>query len=82
MNCKADDLVSTERVGLIAWALAKGEQLTTRQIADKVGIGYAGAWILMQKLCRVLPITFDESLYEGVWYSMEHHKIQAQSTDC
>ena len=71
MNCKADDLVSTERVGLIAWAMALREKLTTRQIADKVVLSYTGAWYIMQKLCRVLPITFDETLYEGVWYATE-----------
>ena len=68
----AEDLVPQERAALVAWALCSGEQLTTRQIATKLGVSYAGAWMMLQKLSRVLPITFEDQSNgwcgDGYWY--------------
>jgi hypothetical protein len=64
-----EDYLTTERIGLISWWLADGETPTTRQVADRLGISYAGAWSMLQKLARVLPICYDENEpYEGYWF--------------
>ena len=67
-----EDLVAQERAALLAWAFAHGWQPTTRQVADKMGLTYHGAWFLLERLARVLPITRDDSVGEAYWYSMEH----------
>ena len=46
----------TERAALVAWHLAHGEQLETVQVAAMTGLTRQGAWHLMQRLSRVLPI--------------------------
>ena len=78
MNCEADDLLPTERIGLVAWALAIGETLTTQQIAERTGLTYGGAWALMQKLSRVLPIGFNDTTFiEGYWFAFDKHPYKA-----
>lgn len=57
--------VVTERAGRVAWRLAQGERLTNREIQRLTGLGQSGAWLLMGRLCRALPITF----FEGKWQS-------------
>jgi len=67
-----EELVAQERAALLAWWLARGGQLTTRQAADKLGVTYLGAWRILQKLSRVLPIVFDpiDDFAEGYWYAI------------
>ena len=55
--------VVTERAGRVAWRLAQGERLTNKEIQRDTGLGQSGAWLLMGRLSRVLPILF----YDGVW---------------
>jgi hypothetical protein len=50
----------TERAALITWHLAHGEMLQTRDVAEMTGMTMAGAWILMIRLSRVLPIYQDD----------------------
>lgn len=67
-----EDLVAQERAAIIAWALSRGKQMTTRQIAERLGTTYTGAWFMMQKLARVLPIAFDAMNGfddEGYWFA-------------
>ena len=52
-----NDLCPTERFGVIAWRLARGEQLTTADAARLTGLTRFGAWHLLDKLSRVLPLT-------------------------
>jgi hypothetical protein len=54
----------TERVGLVVWHLVHGEAMQTRDVAEMTGLGMAGAWILMVRLSRVIPIYQDE---QGMW---------------
>lgn len=68
-----DELVAQERAALVAWWLSRGAQMTTRVIAERTGMGYVGAWDMMQKLARVLPIAFDKLNGfddEGYWFAM------------
>ena len=53
-----------EKAALIAWHLAHGEGMTTAEVASITGLSWTGAWFLMNRLSRVLPIYRNES---GVW---------------
>ena len=55
-----DTLVATERAALIVVRLMLGERLTTRQVADYVGIGVEGARLMMGKISRVGPFRQNE----------------------
>jgi hypothetical protein len=59
-----EDYTAQERAALVAWHLAHGEVMTTAEVASVTGLSWAGAWHLMNRLSRVLPIYRDES---GVW---------------
>lgn len=50
---------TTGRAALVAWRLYHGERLTARQVADDYGIGRAGAYRLLERLCRAIPINKD-----------------------
>ena len=54
----------TERAALVTWHLAHGEAMQTRDVANLTGLGMAGAWILMQRLSRAIPIYQDD---RGFW---------------
>jgi len=58
---EVSDLIPTERITLIAWALALGGTVTTGQVAKELGITRVGAWLLLTKMSRVVPITSDDN---------------------
>lgn len=60
----SDDYTAQERAALITWHLAHGERITTAEIASLTGLTWAGAWFLMRRLSRVLPIYQDD---QGGW---------------
>jgi hypothetical protein len=62
-----DELLVTERVGLIAWHLAQGGTVTVREVATRYGVTHNGAWRILSKLGRCLPLVNDE---QGHWYAM------------
>jgi len=64
MDYPESDMVVTERAAKTAWLLADGARMTTRDIADKVGLHVRSAYHMMNKLGRVLPIALDE---RGRW---------------
>jgi hypothetical protein len=51
-----DEYVTTERVGVIVWRLFGGEAMTTMEIAATAGITGNGAYRMMMRLSRVLPV--------------------------
>jgi alkylated DNA nucleotide flippase Atl1 len=55
----------TERVAVVVMELSNGMEITTRQVAELTGLTRVGAWLLMMRLCRVLPIR-----YAGEHWSM------------
>ena len=59
-----DEYVITERAALIAWHLAHGEGMRTSDVVALTGLERQGAWKLMCRLSRVLPIYQDDI---GVW---------------
>jgi Mn-dependent DtxR family transcriptional regulator len=58
-----DDLITTERVGIVTRRLALGERGTTAEIAEWVGISRQSAWEMLTKLSRVNPLT----IVDGKW---------------
>jgi hypothetical protein len=59
----ARELTPQERAALVAWHLAHGEAMTTRQVAELTGLAIGGSYRLMNALSRVLPIY----RADGVW---------------
>ena len=55
--------VPTERTAIVVWLLAKGRTFRTAEIADLTGVGRSGAYDLMARVSRILPI----ALIDGVW---------------
>ena len=60
-------MVTTERVGIVVWLLSNGRAMTTAEVADIIGTTKQGAWTLLSKLCRVLPLTLEDN----IWRRME-----------
>ena len=58
------DFTPQERAALVTWRLAHGEGMQTRDVAELTGLTMVGAWYMMQRLARVIPIYQDE---RGVW---------------
>lgn len=54
---KEDELITTERIAITVYALCQGGTVTTHYVADSVGITPSGAWRMLSKLSRVLPMT-------------------------
>jgi alkylated DNA nucleotide flippase Atl1 len=53
---KREVLSSQERAALVAWQLACGKSLTSRHVAELTGLTERGAYNLISRLARVLPI--------------------------
>jgi len=66
------ELTAQERAGLIAWLLAFGAHLTTREIAELTGLTQPGAWYLMMRLSRVVGIFCND---EGKWCKLERCRM-------
>lgn len=58
--------VTTERVGVVAWRLAQGVQMTTYDVAEWTGLTHSGAWYLLTRLSRVLPIVLIDKHWQCV----------------
>jgi len=63
MCAEEREYITTERVAVIVWQLADGEALTTAQVAEIAGISRQGAFQMLQKLARVIPIL----CFDGEW---------------
>jgi len=65
MDNFTSDLVAQERAASIAWYLCEGARMTTREIAECVGLHVKSAYHMMNKIARVVPICLDD---DGRWY--------------
>jgi hypothetical protein len=50
----------TVRAALITWHLAHGETMQTRDVAEMTGLTMTGAYLLMTRLSRAIPIYQDD----------------------
>lgn len=62
---KQPDFTSQERAGMVAWCLARGDEMSIKDVQNLAGLKPRGAQKLMVKLARVLPIR----RVDGVWSS-------------
>lgn len=58
----------SERVALVAWYMAFGMALSTKEIAKITGLTGKGAWSLMCRISRVLPVYKDD---QDIWRTCE-----------
>jgi hypothetical protein len=63
-STRAIDYTGQERAALVAWHLAHGDGLTTRQVSEIVGLSWDNAHRLMLRLSRVLPIYQDKHVWQ------------------
>lgn len=61
--------IPTERTALVVAALWERERLTTREVVELTGISRQGAYDLMCRISRVLPVFQD--LSTGYWQRTE-----------
>ena len=62
--------VATERAALIVYWLASGHRFRTTEIADLCGVTGRGAYALMSRISRVLPL----AQVEGEWLLVKPDK--------
>ena len=60
--------VPTERTAIVVWLLAKGRTFRTAEIADLTGVTRSGAYDIMARISRVLPVT----MVDDVWMAIVH----------
>ena len=63
------ELTATQKSALVIWYICHGERMTTRQIAELVGLTLRGAECMMGVLSQKLPIYQEES--RGIWLMCE-----------
>jgi hypothetical protein len=55
------DLTAQERSAIVIWFLARGHSFTTLEIAALTGLTRQGAWMMMDRLARQLPLSLEHS---------------------
>lgn len=60
--------VPTERTAIVVWLLAKGRTFRTAEIADLTGVTRSGAYDIMARISRVLPILLDGDTWRAITY--------------
>ena len=79
--------VPTERVAIIVFLLCKGRKFTTTEVAELCGVTRRGAYAIMARISRVLPLTLEngewaefrpdeeaEEAEEGQRYECKRHR--------
>jgi predicted DNA-binding transcriptional regulator YafY len=51
--------ITTERVAVIVYLLARGRRFRTSEVADLCGVTQRGAYAIMARISRVVPLTLD-----------------------
>lgn len=62
-----ESLTPHEKAASVTWLIAGGAELTTWEIAGRLGVTFQGAHYLMQGISRVIPITQER----GRWRRFE-----------
>jgi hypothetical protein len=63
-----DDYVPQERSALITYELMIGREMTTQEIAERVGITRQAANVMMSRVVRVVP---GVTIVDGRWLRLE-----------
>jgi hypothetical protein len=61
-----DDMVVTEKAGLIGFHLGTGQTYTVDEVADLTGLSRHGAYQLLIKMSRSVPILSEN----GIWFAV------------
>lgn len=64
---QSQDMRTTDRVAMICWLLLQGRAMTTVDVAKRTGMTRQGAWYLMARLSRTVPLYNDS----GQWRLLE-----------
>lgn len=65
---ETDEMIPTERVAIITYMLARGHRFTTMECGVIAGISRQGAWAMLNKISRVLPLAGPEAAGGRRWY--------------
>lgn len=65
-------LTAQERAAIVAWDLAQGRRMTTRQVATMTGLSMRGARALLSRMSRVIPIYRDGMHWVEAGEKREH----------
>ena len=71
------DSIST-RAAAVVWRMAHGWRPTTREVAALCGIGMGGAWAMMARISRGVPIALGE---DKRWYDLTLHDLRRVDRD-
>lgn len=79
--------ITTERTAVIVYLLARGRKFRTAEVAALCGVTRRGAYALMARISRVVPLTFEngewaefrpdeeaEEAEEGQRYECKRHR--------
>ena len=74
-----EDYTAQQKAGLVAWQMAHGAAMQTRDVAELTGLSMMGSLYLMWNLSCVIPIYQDD---RGIWtvcatIELEHVGIEA-----
>ncbi len=61
-----EEMVVTERVAIIMRDLMSGQRLTTQDVVNRTGIDRTGAYRMLVKIARVLPLAYEK----GAWFML------------
>lgn len=62
---------TTERIAFIIWSMTLGAKLTTKEIAQLLGITHVGAYLMLCRSSRAIPLIFEN----GRWSVVQNTKI-------
>jgi len=68
------DQTPEERAALVTWHLSHGDAFKTAEVCRMTGLTRQGAYRLLCKLSRVIPVYQDES---GVWQVLAYREMDA-----
>lgn len=71
------DSIST-RSAAVVWRMAHGWRPTTREVAALVGLSMGGAWAMMARMSRGVPIALGS---DKRWYDLTLHDLRCVDHD-
>lgn len=70
-----EKLTGAEAAAKVTWALAHGEGLRTADVVALTGMTRSGAYDVMQRISRVIPIYQEEG--SGVWQVLAFRELSS-----
>ena len=70
-----EEMVTTERVAIVVYRLVSGQRGTTADIAEWVGLTRFGAWDMLSRISRVLPV----AIIDGCWQYANMEMLESEN---